>query len=694
MQFLNPAVLVGLVAALIPLAIHLLHRGRTRPLPFSNLLFLRRLHHSRMRRVRLRQWLVLLLRTLIIALIIGAFARPAYQAGGGWGGGTVPVAAVMLLDRSFSTAYHLPAGSVFAQLQRQALELLDLFGRRDRLTVIPYDIQPYPPDEVGSGRERQEERLRELTPGQGATDLKRALQRAVQTLTERPELDRELFVLTDLARPGWEALADQRPRLQDARVYICAPDLPARGNIHVDEVSSSSWMPAVGEKLVVQVRLANRSTRAATGVSVDLFVDSERVRHQNVDLRPGEQTEVELTITPRRAGRLTGYVELEDDALPLDNRRYFALDVPERIDVLLLGSRPADTYYPRRGLAAAGQADPVLVVRSGLFAELTSGLLQGVDVLVLCNLQRLNGGQIALVHDFVAAGGGLILIPAPLADLNFYNRDLLPGLLPVSIKGVVESGREQADFQVLDRDRPHHPLFRELLAEQPEDQARFRASFELVPGEGLQPLIYLADGRMALAAAWKDRGRALLLAAPLSLEWNDLPLKGLFVPLLHRLVRDLSLPADRHAAYQVGQTAYRYLEGVPVTGAVQAESPSGIRLRLEPERVGGQYRWKIPRIDESGIWRLWEGEREVDRFPVNVDPRESVLAEVSQERLLQVFGAEHTYFIDPEDDLRLEVLGNRYGRELWREFLGLALLLLLLELWIARAPRDQIAEAA
>ena len=102
MQFLNPAILAGLVAALIPLAIHLLHRGRTRPLPFSNLLFLRRLHHSRMRRVRLRQWLVLLLRTLIIALIIGAFARPAYQAGSGWGGGSAPVSAVLLLDRSFS----------------------------------------------------------------------------------------------------------------------------------------------------------------------------------------------------------------------------------------------------------------------------------------------------------------------------------------------------------------------------------------------------------------------------------------------------------------------------------------------------------------------------------------------------------------------------------------------------------------
>ena len=87
MQFLNPAILAGLVAAALPLAIHLLHRGRARPHPFSDLTFLRQLHQNRMRRIQIRQWLVLLLRTLIVALIVSAFARPTYDADGDVGGG-------------------------------------------------------------------------------------------------------------------------------------------------------------------------------------------------------------------------------------------------------------------------------------------------------------------------------------------------------------------------------------------------------------------------------------------------------------------------------------------------------------------------------------------------------------------------------------------------------------------------------
>ena len=66
MHFLNPFALVGLVAALVPLAIHLLHRGRSQPRPFSNLEFLRAVHQRRMRSIQLRQWLVLLLRTLAV----------------------------------------------------------------------------------------------------------------------------------------------------------------------------------------------------------------------------------------------------------------------------------------------------------------------------------------------------------------------------------------------------------------------------------------------------------------------------------------------------------------------------------------------------------------------------------------------------------------------------------------------------
>ena len=152
------------------------------------------------------------------------------------------------------------------------------------------------------------------------------------------------------------------------------------------------------------------------------------------------------------------------------------------------------------------------------------------------------------------------------------------------------------------------------------------------------------------------------------------------------MVRDLSQPPDRRISYLVGETVHRHLNRLTIEAAVVAEAPSGERLRLEPERIEGQYRWKLPQVDEAGIWRMRAGSDIVDLFAVNLDTRESDLTSIDQEQVRRVFGDVH--FLQPGDDLRLAVLGNRYGRELWREFLFLALALLTLEQWIARAPRD------
>ena len=115
-------------------------------------------------------------------------------------------------------------------------------------------------------------------------------------------------------------------------------------------------------------------------------------------------------------------------------------------------------------------------------------------------------------------------------------------------------------------------------------------------------------------------------------------------------------------------------------------SPDGEILRLQPTLVGERYAWSVPALGEAGIWQLKENNRLVDSFPVNIDPLESDLRTVKRAEIERVFGADF-HVLQQGDELRLQVLGNRYGRELWREFIALALALLLIELWLGRAPR-------
>ena len=688
MQFLNPAVLLGLVAAALPLAIHLLHRGRTQPHPFSDFAFLRQLQQNRMRRLQLRQWLVLLLRTLIVALIVCAFARPTYQAGGGWGSGDRPVAVHALLDLSYSTRYQRPSdSSLFDQLQRQLGDLLAVLAPRDQVVVQPFAQRPHAP--FAGDRAYLAERIAELAPTQEATDLRAALHAAAQRLNQESALAHELFIFTDLAQYNWDQLDDSVPSFAGARVYIAGPRAQTRPNAYVKRVAAPSWMLAADAKVAMQAAIAH----SGEGTTLDLFVDGQRVRRQRVDPGAPGTTQVALSFSPRRPGRLSGHIALADDGLALDNRCYFTLDLPTAITVLLVGEQPKDAYYARRALGAAALSDPVVKIRTDLFVNLNASTIAGVDVLVLCNLARLSAAQKAALDEFVATGGGLVLFPAPHSDLGYYNRDLLPGLTPGRFKDRIGTPGNATTYQVLDEDEPHHQLFNDLLASD-GDQPRFYAYFAMVPAPDLLPLARLGDGQLAMALAWKGQGRVALAAFPIDPQWNDLHQRGLFAPLLHRLVRELSLPSDRRAAYLVGETVYRRLADVPMEAAVEAETPSGERLRLEPERVGGQYLWKIPQVGEAGIWRLRAAGAAVDAFAVNLDARESALTPIAPERVRRVFADAEVHFLGPGDDLRLAVLGNRHGRELWREFLILALGLLLAEQWIARAPRDVLVRQA
>ena len=73
MTFFNTALLAGFAAVAIPVLIHIFSRRRYPLIDFSTLRFLRKLQRQQMRKLRLRQWLLLLLRTLAILFIVLAF---------------------------------------------------------------------------------------------------------------------------------------------------------------------------------------------------------------------------------------------------------------------------------------------------------------------------------------------------------------------------------------------------------------------------------------------------------------------------------------------------------------------------------------------------------------------------------------------------------------------------------------------
>ncbi|MBT5060687.1 MAG: VWA domain-containing protein [Gemmatimonadetes bacterium] len=686
MQFLNPLALIGLAAAAIPLALHLLHRGRPRAVPFSNLPFLRQLHQTRMRSVRLRQWWVLLLRTLALLALALAFARPAVQGGSSaWFATPQPRTAVLLLDQSYSVSARLGSESVFDQLRRRAREVTQLFDEADRLVLVGFSDRADLPSSTSKDRLRQQ--IDAMTPGQGSTNLARALTRAYQLLAQSDDRDLELYLLTDMTRPGWQAPAVAPP--PGLRTFVLPPGQRPASNAAVVAVSYEPWLTSPGSHvdLSVQVRFHGPVPSEAPGI--DLYVDDERVQRRSIDLgalrSDGDFSvaDVPFSIAPRRGGRLRAFAQIDADALTADDRFHFIIDAPDSIRILLIGETATSTYYARRALSAATLGDQSLQVQTLRFAQATDEDWSNAHVVILCNVEHLQETDLRRLRLRIDNGGGVMVFPGPDAQLQHLNRDVLPALLPVSL-GTVR-GQQGQRPTLLDTLRLHHSLFAGLDFGQAPTTT---TSFDLVADPTVQVLASFADERPALVEGRFAGGRVILWSVPLDLAWSQWPESGWFLPVLQRLSRHLAINSAADRAYHVSDHAWRRLAGVDTETQVQAYAPSGQRRFVETERVFGELRWKVPHLSEAGFWSLRpEDQPRSDQsiFAVNVDPSEADLRSLHEDDVSRTLG-ESAVVIDAQMPLAAAVTDLRVGREMWRELLALAGLLLMVELWVSRSP--------
>src|SRR6476619_2519353 len=114
MNFLNPFFLIGGLTLAIPVLIHLVRREKTEIVPFSTLMFLLRVPKRAVRQQKIKNLLLMALRLLLLALLVGSFARPYLtQATEQSVSSQQNRGIVLLLDNSYSMRY----GDSFSKLK-------------------------------------------------------------------------------------------------------------------------------------------------------------------------------------------------------------------------------------------------------------------------------------------------------------------------------------------------------------------------------------------------------------------------------------------------------------------------------------------------------------------------------------------------------------------------------------------------
>jgi hypothetical protein len=709
MEFLNPLALAALAAAAIPLIIHLFNFRRPRRVNFSSLTFVKELQKSTMQRVRIKQWLLLALRILAVACLVLAFARPTLTGTvAGAMGGRAASSVAVVLDNSLSMTLRDAEGEYLRQARDIAAGVIDQFADGDEIFLVSTAAAGAAPDRFSNagsaiaGIERIEASI-------GSRTLPQAVSAAARALEDATHLNRELYVISDLQAT---ALSDSVQSVLDegVRTYLLPVGDRLQENVAVTDVRVESRIIEVGQPVRLSATLVNYGSEPVEGYVASVFLEGQRLAQAAATLAPGVPTSVTFSATPQTRGWLSGVVEIEDDAFAFDNERYFTVYVPARRRILVVRGEGQQIDFLQLALSPElGRGRVAFDVETIAETGLAAASLGTYDAVVVVGPQTLSSGEVAVLERYVAAGGGLLVTPAAGASGETYET-LLEALGGGSVSGFSGSPGSGRSIAAFERVEFEHPLFegvfsgRSLDGDLSIESLEIYSALNYTAGSGSeQTLIGLSNGYPFLQEIRHERGVAFLLAVAPDARWSDLPVRGLFIPLLYRSMYYLSASESVSGEQMTaGTDAELSVPRLSEVEQLRIIGPDGTEYVPEQRDLFGAALLTLAgsAVQEPGVYDVRAGDEILRRIPFNIEESESDLRSVSydegRDRLAASLGAPVEIITvggRPAQEVVASLAQQRTGVELWKVFLLASLLFLVAEAFVAKRWRPETVPA-
>jgi len=588
MNWLLPGFLAGGLLAGLPIALHFLRSRPKTEMRFPSLRFLGESALRDTRKHRLRRWLTLALRTLVILLLAAAFARPFWKNHQA----AKQAALIVAVDNSLS----MQVGARWENLRQQALADLDRLSPGDQAGLL--QINPAPRWLVPMTQDLAGVRaaLLEMKPGFETTRYPAALRLAGETLAALPAHRKIIAWMADEQRLGWlGAPLDQA--------------LPAGVEIHFGETSpapecqaaitSARWIPeATNGAVEASLRLyspetAERRVEVCSGETV--------LARQTVTLKRGAETKVRLPVALLSGKPADGLkISMTSDDLPADDTAWVAI-LPQTAATVLSEAPASGIDYLAHALSSTRRLNENPLEAAAYPAS--DWPLGAVAVVQGGGL--FTGAQRPRLDLFARAGGALWIF----ADGSPEQRQWLEE------RGVhlAERPAETGPWTLRDWDA-ESPLLSAFNGEGLFSlmEVEFHQGFDL-SGDAVMPLANWPNGAAAIATVSAGGQKFLVCGFPPTREATDWLVQPSFVPFVHQAARWLTSVNVASRNWRVGET----IPLPPGKGAWRAiDSP-----RPEaPHEASGGIQPKAP-----GLYEFSDGKtRSV--FAVNTPPAESDLA--------------------------------------------------------------------
>lgn len=714
MSFLNPAILFGLFAVSIPILIHLLNLRKIRKVEFSTLMFLKELQKSKMRRIKLKQILLLLLRIFAIVFLVLSFAQPVYEGVAG-SGNQQNKTTIIFIDDSFSMDTRDNNGLYLNQAKESVKKILESNAAGEIYFIPSSEIQFKNKSFIYENASGVLDSLDKIKSADKPVSMEEILGYSDKILSEIKNPLKEIFIISDFQKSNFSQsmISENFENLKNNSVNLFLVKVGTReaNNLSLDSFTVVSKIIEKERDVKLKVFITNHTLYSLSNKTISLYVDNQLREEKAIDINSSESREINFTFKPGKSGSISGYFELtqsqfSDDEIIRDNKYFFSIYIPEKFNIGFIADNSSDYRFAELAFKSAVRLLSDSIKKESGFFKINAGNKIGKDIFVnnvlfIFNKKAFTDDEANILKDYISQGGGVFFFLGKNTDINNYNESVFSKINSLKIDKLNsdKQANENLRFERIDFE---HPVLSDVFQNQnlniTSDRFNIESPvinsyFELLPSEKSTAIITLNNNNPFLTETKFSQGKIIVCCVDALADLSDFPMKNIFVPLLIRSVYYLGNDFNFQKTYTVGNQNLVAFRNIGKVERIILPDKTGKDFKINAYTTGEHFIALpySPVTSQIGNYILEDSAGMKFDFSLNNNPSESNLKSYSNEELINYFSGneiKNVKVIEATENISATINQSANGFELWKYFLAASALLILAEILFSKKLED------
>ena len=680
MNFLSPSLLWGLLAVSLPIIIHFYSRFRATSIKFSTVQFIKQLKTTSIRRLRIKELLLMLVRILIITAIVIMLSQPFTN---GYIPGWIPQNQSKILNVIIDNSATMNAkigGKTFLEESKDVfISLLPVFSKNTKISII----QTCPRKVLYSGNSNNPiipNIIKSIPHTYKFDDIYKVIDSSINETNINTQV-KECIVFSDFYYKPDSNFLSQNKSKDEWKFYFIYPE-KVLNNLSVYSSKIIHKIKSLDELVNINVRILNNGIENKNNIPIELIFDEHRVGQVVANFESDDMKDFIFKAYPGRQGIVEAKLVLPNDDYLADNFSFIAMPVMEKIKCAIIASNEEELEILKIVLSAIDPSNQFLFIETRLQPNINRLFLDEMDVVIIHNPISISDDAVLSLNNYLNGGGGLIWFQGKSMDVDESSK-LSNSLGFPKIKSLVSSGNQSSFFNI-DYDNSNSALLSDLKLKKIYNELPQIFSY-LKTDLSSRHNIHISTkmGDPILLDFISGSGKVFYFSTILDLKWNDFPIKGILVPMLYKMLMISGTDEINTAEVNIGDLKLISVDQNLIRSKWEVVSPSGEKQMIVPD-----FNQEIVRIsdtDELGIYKLFSDGQIFTSFPTKIHEKEQLGSIISPSIFSDLIPSKNIRWmpIDKKSFTKY-FYETRHGKALWKIFLIISILLVFLESIIGR----------